>query len=112
MRDPLFQVDKLFLDASDLVKPELFEEYNEALDRWNGNVAGANGEAFISSFGEYNPGGGTEQIERYLERSRVFATKAKKDLEVIAKALELDLKACAGERSPCLSPPGRFQECG
>lgn len=89
--DPLFNSEKLLIDATEWVKPGMVDEYQEAVEKWCSAIAGANGEAFISSFGEYNPGGGKGQVDKYIERARENVILAKKNLEVIAKALDLDL---------------------
>mmetsp|Transcript_87037 Transcript_87037/g.244071 ORF Transcript_87037/g.244071 Transcript_87037/m.244071 type:complete len:251 (-) Transcript_87037:123-875(-) len=93
MEDPLFNFGKDLLKVTDAVNVDYYEEFQDAVEKWNTAIAGGNADAFISSFGEYNPGGGKETVELYLEKSRTNVVKAKQYLEVIAKALEVDLTA-------------------
>jgi hypothetical protein len=44
--------------------------------------------AFISQFGEYNPGGGKDQVLKYLNESETQVKLAKKSLKTIIEALE------------------------
>jgi hypothetical protein len=47
----------------------------------------SNSMAFISQFGEYNPGGGKDQVLKYLNESETQVTLAKKSLKTIIDAL-------------------------
>lgn len=89
--DPLFNLDKVLLKVTDAVDPNYADDFSEALEKWTDAIAGGNAEAYVSSFGEYNPGGGTATVEKYLERSRENVLKAKGYLETIAKALTIDV---------------------
>jgi Ca2+ transporting ATPase len=44
--------------------------------------------AFISQFGEYNPGGGKDQVLKYLLEAETNVKLAKTSLKVIIDALE------------------------
>ncbi|CAE8588263.1 unnamed protein product [Polarella glacialis] len=90
-KDPLFQLDKMLLTEIDSVIPGMMDEYQDALEQWTSSVSGGNADAFISSFGEYNPGGGKEQVEKYILRARENVEKAKGVLEILAKALDIQL---------------------
>eukprot|EP00966_Prymnesium_polylepis_P165682 3829791-Prymnesium_polylepis.2 len=71
MNDPLFKAGDLMLRASSLVKTdEEFERYNAAMEKWNNKADAGNILAYVSSWGEANPGGGQDEIARYLEKSR------------------------------------------
>jgi hypothetical protein len=48
----------------------------------------SNSMAFISQFGEYNPGGGKDQVLKYLNESETQVLLAKKSLKTIIDALE------------------------
>ena len=50
-----------------------FEAFGAALDRWNEKANAGNVQAYVSSWGEANPGGGQDNIRRYLEKSRLEA---------------------------------------
>ena len=47
-----------------------FEEWIEATEGLASQIAKINELAYTSSFGEYNPGGGKDQIAKYLELAR------------------------------------------
>jgi hypothetical protein len=48
----------------------------------------SNSMAFISQFGEYNPGGGKDQVLKYLLEAETNVKLAKTSLKVIIDALE------------------------
>ena len=45
--------------------------------------------AYTSSFGEYNPGGGKEQIAKYLELARKEVIESRDSLQTIIKLLNI-----------------------
>ena len=60
-----------------------FERYNAAMDKWTEKADAGNVMAYVSSWGEANPGGGQDEIARYLEKSRkevVLVNAQMKDL--------------------------------
>ena len=64
---PLFQVDKLLINAQkDLPDDVDFETWIDSVEGLNSHIAKINELAYTSSFGEYNPGGGKEQVRKYL----------------------------------------------
>jgi len=91
--DPLFNLDKVLTQVTDQVNPDMADDFSEAIDVWSSTVAEANSAAFVSSFGEFNPGGGADQVLKFLEKSKASVVKCKGVLEKIGKALNLDLKA-------------------
>ena len=50
--------------------PDVLERYYEATEEWNTAVNMSNSMAFISQFGEYNPGGGKDEVLKYLDEVR------------------------------------------
>ena len=70
MKDPLFKADEVMLRGQELVDDKKADEYIAAVDRWVEKVDECNVMAFTSSWGATNPGGGRDNVERYLERSR------------------------------------------
>ena len=44
--------------------------YGALVDRWAEKADNGNIMAYVSSWGEANPGGGQDEIARYLEKSR------------------------------------------
>ena len=81
MEDPLFKAGDLMLRASYAVDDKNFEKYNEAMEKWNNKADAGNVMAYVSSWGEANPGGGQDEILRYLNKS-------KKDVEESASLLK------------------------
>jgi len=45
--------------------------------------------AFISQFGEYNPGGGKDEVLKYLNEAQKQVIQAKSSLEKIMDALDI-----------------------
>jgi len=70
MNDPLFKAGDLMLRASDLVDDKNFDKYTGLVEKWNKKADSGNAMAYVSSWGEANPGGGQSEINRYLEKSR------------------------------------------
>eukprot|EP00307_Rebecca_sp_RCC1486_P010250 CAMPEP_0119411428 /NCGR_PEP_ID=MMETSP1335-20130426/4178_1 /TAXON_ID=259385 /ORGANISM="Chrysoculter rhomboideus, Strain RCC1486" /LENGTH=200 /DNA_ID=CAMNT_0007436065 /DNA_START=1 /DNA_END=603 /DNA_ORIENTATION=- len=87
--DPLFQMDKLLSNAVKKSDPDRLEEWIDAADDLNTHINNANEFAYTSAFGEYNPGGGKDQILKYLELSRVELVGVEKDLKKILELLSL-----------------------
>jgi len=52
-------------------------------------MAISNSMAFISQFGEYNPGGGKEAVLKYLEESQKAVIVAQTSLKTIMETLNL-----------------------
>mmetsp|Transcript_120156 Transcript_120156/g.234070 ORF Transcript_120156/g.234070 Transcript_120156/m.234070 type:complete len:223 (+) Transcript_120156:33-701(+) len=87
--DPLFNLEKMLVKATDQVDGKMIDDFQGAIETWSTQVAEANSAAFISSYGEYNPGGGKDTIARYLEKSKINVQKCKESLQVIGKSLGL-----------------------
>jgi len=94
MNDPLFKAGDLMLRASTLVETDQdFERYNEAMERWNNKADAGNIMAYVSSWGEANPGGGQDEIARYLEKSRKEVVESAKLLKTILDCLKVPVDA-------------------
>jgi len=65
------------------------EAFFEATEDWNAAMSMSNSMAFISQFGEYNPGGGKDSVLKYLEESRKQVITAEKALKVIMECLDI-----------------------
>ncbi len=73
--DPLFQIEKVFDKIKYMdIDPDNLEPIFEAAEEWNTAVNMSNSMAFISQFGEYNPGGGKDEVLKYLEESKKQGT--------------------------------------
>lgn len=65
------------------------ESFFEAAEDWNSAMALSNSMAFISQFGEYNPGGGQDAVLKYLNESKKAVIQAQGSLKRIMVALDL-----------------------
>ena len=92
MEDPLFKAGDLMLRASSLVKTDAdFEKYNNAMESWNLKADAGNVMAYVSSWGEANPGGGQDEIARYLAKSKKEVVDSANLLKVILDCLEIQV---------------------
>ena len=88
--DPLFQIEKVFAKVKNMdLDPDKLDAFFEATEDWNTAMNMSNSMAFISQFGEYNPGGGKDAVLKYLEESRTQAIKAEKALKTILDCLDI-----------------------
>mmetsp|Transcript_17838 Transcript_17838/g.30335 ORF Transcript_17838/g.30335 Transcript_17838/m.30335 type:complete len:226 (+) Transcript_17838:3-680(+) len=86
--DPLFQIDKVFNKVKNMdLDPDKLESFFDATENWNTAMNMSNSMAFISQFGEYNPGGGKDEVLKYLEESRKQVVLAKDALRTILDCL-------------------------
>mmetsp|Transcript_15996 Transcript_15996/g.22791 ORF Transcript_15996/g.22791 Transcript_15996/m.22791 type:complete len:229 (+) Transcript_15996:122-808(+) len=89
--DPLFQIEKVFDKVKYMdIDPDQLEPFFEATEEWNTAVNMSNSMAFISQFGEYNPGGGKDEVLKYLEESKKQVIIAEKALRTIMTSLDLN----------------------
>lgn len=73
MEDPLFRADKTLIRLQDLVPAsdaKAQADFQDAIDVFQEKSEEGNGMAFISSWGEANPGGGKDRVELFIERSK------------------------------------------
>ena len=92
MEDPLFRADKTMIRLQALVPENDTKGANElqdAVDLWMEKAEEGNGMAFISSWGEANPGGGRDRVELFIERSRKDVMESKDALAVVIRVLGL-----------------------
>lgn len=88
--DPLFQIDKVFTKVKYMdIDPDQLEAFFEASEDWNSAMNMSNSMAFISQFGEYNPGGGKDEVLKYLNESKKQVEIAQKALKIIMKSLDI-----------------------
>ena len=93
--DPLFQIEKVFakfknLSLEDDVDVDI-EALYDAAENWNSSISMSNSMAFISQFGEYNPGGGKDEVLKYLLESKKQVLFAKDALQTIMINLKIPL---------------------
>ena len=83
--DPLFQIEKVFAKVKymDDIDVDKLEQFFEATENWNTAMNMSNSMAFISQFGEYNPGGGKDEVLKYLNEAEIQVNLAEKALKII-----------------------------
>ena len=91
MNDPLFRADKTLIKLQRIVPDEYDAQYQDALDTWMEKAEEGSGMAFVSSWGEANPGGGKDRVELFIERSRKDVVEAKDSLGTVIKILGLQV---------------------
>jgi hypothetical protein len=87
--DPLFKADKTMLRLYSLAPAGKDGQYVEAVERYTENAEEASGMAYLSSWGESNPGGGKDRVDLFIERSRNNVIVARDSLETVIKILDL-----------------------
>ena len=89
--DPLFQIDKVFNKVKNMdLDSDQLERFFEAAEDWNSAMNMSNSMAFISQFGEYNPGGGKDEVLKYLNESKKQVEMASKSLKTIMDCLGIE----------------------
>eukprot|EP00590_Aulacoseira_subarctica_P009461 CAMPEP_0172426860 /NCGR_PEP_ID=MMETSP1064-20121228/39396_1 /TAXON_ID=202472 /ORGANISM="Aulacoseira subarctica , Strain CCAP 1002/5" /LENGTH=166 /DNA_ID=CAMNT_0013170705 /DNA_START=193 /DNA_END=693 /DNA_ORIENTATION=- len=92
MNDPLFKADKAIKRLQTLVSEENDDEYQEAYQKWVQNSEEGKDMAYISSWGEANPGGGLDVKAAYIERARKDVEEARESLATIIRLLGLKVE--------------------
>jgi hypothetical protein len=69
--------------------PDKLDAFFEASETWNSAVNMSNSMAFISQFGEYNPGGGKDEVLKYLNESKKQVILARDSLKTIMECLDI-----------------------
>ena len=91
MNDPLFRADKTLLRLQSTVPGDLEIDYMEAMDKFVESAEAGSGTAFVSSWGEANPGGGKDRIEMFIERSKRNVISSRDSLKDIMRILNLEV---------------------
>lgn len=90
INDPLFQIDKVFAKVKDMdLDPDKLDAFFDAAENWNSAMNMSNSMAFISQFGEYNPGGGKDEVLKYLNESQKQVVLARDALKTIMDCLDI-----------------------
>merc|ERR1712060_588656 len=90
MKDPLFKIDQIMVKAQPLVTGDQ-DKYAEAVERWIEKANDGNVMAYVSSWGEANPGGGESEVKRYLEKSRKGVVESVDILKTIGDLLQISV---------------------
>lgn len=88
--DPLFKADKTMRRLEALVPDDKEGEYLEALDTWIEKAEEGSGMAYISSWGESNPGGGKDRVALFIERSKNDVIACRDSLKTVVRVLNLE----------------------
>jgi hypothetical protein len=89
MNHPLFRADVTMRRLESLVPEDRESEYLEAIEKWMEAADTGNGLAFVSSWGEANPGGGKDRVELFLDRSKKCVVEARDSLATILHILQI-----------------------
>jgi len=87
--DPLFKVEKTLTRLGDLVPSDKDPEFLEAMEELLQNAEEASGMAYISSWGEANPGGGKDRVELFIERAKKNVIVSRNSLATVIDILGL-----------------------
>ena len=99
---PLFQFEKLLKAAVNEIPDDRFEDWIAASEGYSSAVAKVNELAFTSSFGEYNPGGGKDQVAKYLELARGEVINCRDALKTIDELIQARRRPPpAAHAAPC-----------
>lgn len=92
MNDPLFRADKTLIRLQNLIPSQDSEaqaEYQDALDTWVEKSEEGSGMAYLSSWGEANPGGGKDRVALFIERSKKDVIEARDSLATVMRLLDI-----------------------
>ena len=84
--DPLFRIDKTLTRLQNLTDDPAF---GDILDNFLEQADNANITAYVSSWGESNPGGGKDRVEYWIERSKSNVKIARDNLGTVIRILDL-----------------------
>ena len=88
MDHPLYQIEKVLSKGQDnLEDPDDLEVYITAVENYSSAISESNAMAYTSSFGEYNPGGGKDEVVKYLLLAKQQVVLARDNLQIILKCL-------------------------
>ena len=89
MDDPLFKADAAMMRLKGSVPSDREGEFFDAVDTFAQNAEEANSMAFVSSWGEANPGGGKDRIRLFIERSKKNVVASRDSLGTVMDILGL-----------------------
>jgi hypothetical protein len=88
-KHPLFKADKMLQRLEVLVPTEYEAEYLDAIEKWIESADEGNGMAYISSWGEANPGGGKDRVLLFIQRAKKNVVDARDSLATAIRILDL-----------------------
>jgi len=87
--DPLFKVDKTLRRLESLVPADRTVDYLDAVEKLAEAADEASGMAYVSSWGEANPGGGKDRVEYFIERAKKNVMDARESLGTVIDILQI-----------------------
>jgi len=87
--DPLFKADATMMRLKSSVPSDREMDFFEAIDAFGQNAEEANSMAFVSSWGEANPGGGKDRVRLFIERSKKNVIVSRDSLKTVMDILDL-----------------------
>jgi hypothetical protein len=87
VNDPLFKAEKLLQRLEPLISDVDMSEYLDAVEQWQQASDEASGMAYVSSWGEANPGGGKDRVKYFIERSKQNVITARDALQTVANLI-------------------------
>ena len=87
--DPLFKAEATLRRLAGSVPSDREGEFFEAIDVFDQNAEEANSMAFVSSWGEANPGGGKDRVRLFVERSKKNVIASRDSLKTVIDILDL-----------------------
>ncbi|KAL3903210.1 MAG: hypothetical protein SGILL_010532, partial [Bacillariaceae sp.] len=89
INDPLFKADQAMLRLKAEVPSDNELDFYEAIERFAENAEEASSMAFVSSWGESNPGGGKDRVQLFIERSKKNVIVSRDSLKTVMDILKL-----------------------
>lgn len=89
INDPLFKADTAMLRLKNLVPSDRDVEFYDAVDQFAQNAEEASSMAFVSSWGEANPGGGKDRVQLFIERAKKNVIASRDSLKTVIDILNL-----------------------
>ncbi|KAL7528464.1 hypothetical protein ACHAWF_002569 [Thalassiosira exigua] len=87
--DPLFKADATMMRLKDAVPGDREVDFYDAVDAFAQNADEANSMAFVSSWGEANPGGGKDRVKLFIERSKNNVIVSRDSLKTVMDIFDL-----------------------
>jgi len=87
--DPLFKAETTMMRLKNAVPNDREVDFYDAVDAYSQNSEEASSMAFVSSWGEANPGGGKDRVKLFLERSKKNVVASRDALKAVIDILDL-----------------------
>jgi hypothetical protein len=88
-QDPLFKADKTMMRLANGVATADAPAYLDAMEKYAEAAEEASGMAYVSSWGEANPGGGKDRVEFFIERAKKNVIDSRDSLATALRILDV-----------------------